>query len=124
MIPIDAILDALRRAPGVVSFTVGGKAMEPVAVEVSEKQFQQAVIDLARRNGWLVYHTRDSRKSESGFPDLVLLRAVTLIVAELKVGDNKPTAAQATWLEAFRAAGVDARLWYPESWSEIVAALQ
>lgn len=43
----------------------------------SEKDWQAWVEDAARMNGWLPYHTRDSRKSAEGFPDLVLLRAET-----------------------------------------------
>lgn len=41
---------------------------------VRERDFQAAVMELARLLGWRVYHTWDSRKSEPGFPDLVLVR--------------------------------------------------
>ena len=39
----------------------------------TEDQWQSAVIEYARLMGWLVYHTHDSRHSEKGFPDLVLV---------------------------------------------------
>ena len=98
-------------------------AMLPPAI--SEKDFQADVEKFARKNGWMVYHTRDSRKSAAGFPDLVLIRGPRLIVAELKVGDNKPTAAQLDWLEAFRGARVEeVFVWRPEDWPVIVGTLR
>ena len=48
------------------------------AQSMSEAQFQSHVVALAHRLGWLVYHTRDSRRSEPGFPDLVMVRGRTL----------------------------------------------
>ncbi len=45
-----------------------------LANNISEKAFQNKVIDLARLNGWpLIYHTYDSRFSEEGFLDLVFV---------------------------------------------------
>jgi len=94
------------------------------AATISEEEFQAAVEDLARRNGWLVYHTRDSRKSKEGFPDVVALRAGRQVVAELKVGDNRPTAAQETWLEAWRLVpGAEVFVWRPTDWTTIEATL-
>jgi hypothetical protein len=40
----------------------------PVSEKLSEKQFIRQVIDLARLQGFLVYHTFDSRRSAVGFP--------------------------------------------------------
>lgn len=99
-------------------------APAPVVERISEKAFQAAVIALAKRNGFLVYHTFNSKKSEAGFPDLVLIRAGSLIIAELKVGDNKPTVPQSTWLEAFRECGVPAFVWYPKDLETIVTMLE
>ncbi len=47
----------------------------PVSEKLYEKPFQAQVVELARLSGWLTYHTHDSRRSQSGFPDLVLVRA-------------------------------------------------
>ena len=80
-----------------------GYAVEHSAIEsyptvtvgkVSEKEFMAEVIAFAKRHGWLVYHTHDSRKSEKGFPDLILLKDLRLVVAELKVGTNQTTPEQ------------------------------
>jgi hypothetical protein len=91
-------------------------------LDLSEKQFQAEVLALARRHGWKCYHAHDSRKSAAGFPDLVLVRD-RVIVAELKVGDNRLSADQVVWLEAFAAAGVEVHEWYPRDWPAIAATL-
>ena len=44
---------------------------------MTEAQFQEAVVQLARLTGWLVYHTFDSRRSQAGYPDLTLLKGRT-----------------------------------------------
>ena len=46
------------------------------------------VVDLARTLGWRVYHTYDSRRSQPGFPDLVLVRERILFL-ELKSETGK-----------------------------------
>ena len=46
----------------------------------------------------MVYHTYDSRKSEPGFPDLVLVRRGRIIFAELKRRGGQLTGAQGRWL--------------------------
>ena len=50
----------------------------------SEEDFAETVIELFRLNNWIVYHTRDSRRSEPGFPDLVMARPPVLLFAEIK----------------------------------------
>jgi hypothetical protein len=100
-----------------------------------EKDFQRAVIDLARLTGWRVHHTRPALtrrgrwltpiQGDAGFPDLVLVRAGRVIFAELKRVGGKPTPAQRAWLEALQAcAGVEVYLWTPNDWDAIIDALQ
>lgn len=69
---------------------------------MTEKELQQAVLDLARSKGWKAYHTFDSRRSEPGFPDAILIRGERLIAVEFKSEKGKLTEAQTDWLEAFR----------------------
>lgn len=69
---------------------------------MTEEQLQAAIIDAARALGWLVYHTRDSRRSAAGFPDLVLVdrgraSAPRLIFAELKSETGKLSDDQLAW---------------------------
>lgn len=96
----------------------------PIAERISEKEFMQAVIDLAKRNGWLIFHPHDSRKSEAGYPDLHLVRGKVSMFRELKVGRNGLTGDQLVWLDALKEAGVDAGVWRPEEWPQIVETLE
>ena len=103
----------------------------------NERAFTDAVIDLAKMNGWRVMHMRGNTarliQGHAGFPDLVLVRPPHLIFAELKVGRNVPTPEQQEWLDALTdcevepygmpgpSAGVYA--WRPEQWDAIVKVL-
>ena len=102
---------------------------------ISEKQFQANVIALARLNHWAVYHAYDSRRSEPGFPDLVLIRDGKLLFAELKTERGRVSAAQKHWLEElltvtratwrYGAADgvVSVYVWRPSQWAQIEAVL-
>lgn len=72
------------------------------APAMTEKELQQSVLDLARARGWRCYHTFDSRRSEPGFPDAVLIRGERLLAIEFKSEKGKLTPEQQAWLEAFR----------------------
>lgn len=96
---------------------------QPPCERISEKEFMAAVIALAKRNGWKVYHTYDSRKSEAGFPDLTLVRGDRLIFAELKTESGTASAAQLNWHDALRAAGCNVYLLRPSDWPEIEKVL-
>jgi len=98
---------------------------------VSEKAFQQTVIDYAHLLGYLVYHTYDSRRSAFGFPDLVILgrrehgKPSRCIFAELKSEKGKTSPAQEAWLMELRACpGVECYVWRPRDWQEIVRVLE
>ena len=85
---------------------------------MTEAQLQAAVIALAKALGYMVYHTHDSRKSEPGFPDLVLACGWRhrKLVRELKVGDNEPTEDQEMWLFVLQECGDDTGVWTDEDW--------
>lgn len=93
---------------------------------LTEAAFQRQIITLARMLGWQEFHTHDSRRSAEGFPDLVLChpRLKLVVVAELKVGANQPTAAQVRWLQMLAACGIPAYRWRPEDWAEIERVLR
>jgi hypothetical protein len=95
-----------------------------VSEYITEKNFQQTLIEVAQAYGWVVYHTWNSRHSAKGFPDLVLLRAGRQIVAELKRVNTKPTVDQLQWLEAFKEAGSETYVWRPSDWDEIHTVLR
>lgn len=92
--------------------------------QLTEKQFQARVVGLAVANGWSVYHTHDSRRSQAGYPDLTLWRGKRLVFAELKKDHkSKPSAAQSATLAALANTGNEVYLWRPADWAQIVTVL-
>lgn len=90
----------------------------------TEAQFQAAVIEYASLRGWMHFHAYDSRRSEPGFPDLVLARGGSLIFAELKTATGRVSAAQRAWLNRLsNVIGVYACLWRPSDWPTIEQVL-
>ena len=89
---------------------------------MKEKEWQAQVVSLARRLGWMTYHTYDSRRSEPGWPDLVLLRE-RMVIAELKTQKGRVSEAQQKWLDALREAGVETYLWRPSDMGQVAATL-
>ncbi len=86
----------------------------------SEAEFMASVVEYLELHGFLVWHDNYSRRNISGLPDLLCLRGHMLLVIETKVGKNKPTPEQITWLEAFqRVHGIYALVLYPENWGEL-----
>ncbi len=84
---------------------------------MSEDELQAQVEQFARGMGWLVYHTRDSRRSERGFPDLVLVHphAGATLFVELKRDGEHPTPDQWRWLRALALRGA-VFVWRPLNW--------
>ncbi len=74
-----------------------------VAGAMRERHLQAHIEAAARMLGWRLYHTRDSRGSAAGFPDLVLVRRGRLIFAELKAQRGKIDEAQRDWYRELRA---------------------
>jgi hypothetical protein len=95
----------------------------PPDPDVGEEAFLQLVFDLARALGWLAYHTRDSRRSAAGFPDLVLVRE-RLVFAELKVRRGEVSGAQRGWLNRLARCGQETYLWRPAQWALILEVLR
>lgn len=90
---------------------------------VSEKQFMQQVIRLARLQHWIVYHVYDARRSTEGFPDGWFVREGVLLVREFKTETGRVTPAQQWWLTALAVCGIDAKVWKPSDWPEIQEVL-
>ena len=85
-------------------------------VAMAEADLQAAVQDLAVWRGWRSYHTFDSRRSNAGFPDLVLWRDHRLIFAELKGTKGKLRPEQAAVLEALEQTAAEVFVWGPPEW--------
>jgi len=96
-----------------------------VTTTVTEKQLQSDIIRIAKRCGWKVYHTHDSRRSEYGYPDLTMVRRDRLIFAELKRELGKPTPEQSEWLEDLSMVlGAEVYIWRPQEMNEIEGVLK
>ena len=98
---------------------------------MTEKQFMAQIIQVARMNGFLVYHTFDSRRSAAGFPDLVLVKPRVavgpvkgrIIFAEVKKEKGKLTKAQEDWWRALAIAKAEYYIWRPSGWNQILKTL-
>lgn len=104
---------------------------------ISEREFKNSIVALARDLGWLVHHDLPSQRANgswatatqgnSGFPDLVLVHSGNMVTgskpmvvfAELKTQRGKTTASQEQWLTALRACGQMAFVWRPAQMQEI-----
>lgn len=84
--------------------------------QISEEQFQQQVIQLAQYHQYeITYHNPDSRRSQAGFPDLVLVSSSRrrALFRELKTEDGRVRPKQTAVLLAMVSAGLDADVWRP-----------
>lgn len=101
-----------------------------------EAAFESKILATAKAFGWLRHGERAAYvksgdrintpiKGDKGWPDLVLVHPVAHIAVfrELKVPPGKTTPEQDAWLAALRAAGLDAAVWTPADWPEIVRVL-
>lgn len=90
----------------------------------TEAAFQSWVRTTAKRCGWVAYHTHDSRRSDKGFPDLVLVRGTTMLAVELKTAEGKVSAEQIEWLRRLgRVTSVRVAVWRPADREGILDAL-
>ncbi|RJQ04854.1 MAG: hypothetical protein C4551_10265 [Bacillota bacterium] len=114
---------------------------------ISEAAFQMQVEELLDLTGWLHHHAHDSRRSDSGLPDLIAVRPPRALFLELKTqrgrlrkghqpGDivRRPDGTrrvvrrfepgQVEWIEALRACpGVETWVFRPSDWPRIVEIL-
>ena len=91
--------------------------------EVPEEELLKFVRWTAREQGWLVYHTHDSRGSEPGFPDVVATNGEQLLFSELKSNRGKLTMEQQQWLNLLRRIpSIDVHLWRPQHMADVIPA--
>jgi VRR-NUC domain len=87
---------------------------------ISEDQLLSAVIECARWNRWLVHHIRNSRwgvtQGDVGFPDLVLVKAPSILYVELKREKEQLRQGQVLWSTALTASGAEYYVWRPSDW--------
>lgn len=82
------------------------------------------LLDAAKLGGWSAYHTYDSRRSQAGFPDLILIRGEELLALELKSDTGRVSFVQRGWLRSFQAVKtVDAFVVRPDTADEVMSRL-
>jgi hypothetical protein len=82
--------------------------------QLTERELQAAVLDLARLYAWTPYHAWLSKHSQPGWPDVALCRPPRLILAELKRQDGKLTQHQQRWIALLeQCPGVETFVWRP-----------
>jgi hypothetical protein len=102
----------------------------------SEDMLLAFVRRTAKMCGWLVYHTRFSIKSDTGFPDIVLTNGDEVVFAELKRQGRWPTegrlakgvhprwiTGQDEWLCALARTGNQSYIWWPSDCHDIATIL-
>jgi hypothetical protein len=83
---------------------------------MTEAELQTCIEHAARYRGWRSYHTHDSRRSQAGFPDLVLVFGSRILWRELKSQTGRLRPEQQAWLDDLEAAGADTGIWRPIDW--------
>lgn len=100
---------------------------------ITEKAFLAQVVELARLCGWEHFHVFDSRKSDRGWPDLVLWRPPRspeligigkIIFAELKQEGKSTTAIQDRTIRQLRSCGCEVHVWVPSMFDELAEVLR
>lgn len=92
---------------------------------MTEAELQKAVMDLARRYGWITYHVPDSRRvTARGCPDLIMINELQsrAMFAELKTSKGKLRPEQVFWIGVLRAAKVEVHVWRPEDLTAAIPA--
>lgn len=120
-------MNGLRLTEAEYRAHLAGKPNAEDVERKSEREFQREVIKRAGLFGWLVYHTRNSRGSNPGFPDLVLVHRGKrkVIFAELKTEKGKLSKEQQEWIDALMLSSGDVvEVWRPSMMDRIVEVLR
>jgi hypothetical protein len=105
-------------------------AYDQVSGTVTEAAFMDTILQAAELYGWWPYHTHDSRRSNAGFPDLVLIKPPRVLFLEVKSERGRLSRAQAEVLAMLQECGpgdcrymrdgVEAAMVRPSDWEQIV----
>lgn len=94
-----------------------GIVAAPKASAVTEKAFMGAIIAIARKAGFLVYHTYNAKRSPEGFMDLVMAHPTRLelpvFCIECKTATGQVTPAQQAWVDALDGRTTVSAIWRP-----------
>ena len=98
--------------------------------EISEAEFQKAVIQLAKLHGWKVMHTQPAQirpgkwitptTGDQGFVDLVMAHPYRgTIFVELKTDKGVVSNTQWDWINALEDSGEEVHVWRPKDLEKI-----
>lgn len=105
-------------------------------LDITEREFQGQVVELAGICGWQVLHVRRSigtrggkagwqtTTSISGWPDLFMWKPGRVLAVELKREKGRLTEEQADVIRSLIDAGVPCEVWRPSDWDRIKEALR
>jgi hypothetical protein len=92
-----------------VQYFCAGRRDEPMTVtieaphylkDLKEREFQDLITEAAVLNGYLTYHTHDSRRSDPGFPDLVCVKpGRPILFLEVKAEKGRVSPTQQVWCD-------------------------
>ena len=102
--------------------------MPSVSGTMTEGELLAAVLDLARLYRWRSFHARTAGTGRGwrtavqgdgvGFPDLLLVRDMRVLVAELKTASGVLSPEQGIWLAAFVHTEVERYVWRPADFDD------
>lgn len=103
----------------------------PPMGDASERLFQDKVEQIAKMNGWLIFHASPKmvrpgvwRSDGKGFPDLCIAHhSRGLIFAELKSAEGRLSFDQKQWAQCLMNAGVEYYVWRPDQLDLIATRL-
>jgi len=98
-------------------------------LKVSERQLQAAIIEIAKWEGWMVFHAlpvqnqngrwRTATQGHTGFPDLVMAHKTRgILFVELKTTVGRISDNQQAWIDTLKAAGAEIYVWRPRDLQE------
>lgn len=102
--------------------TISSKAF--MVNSMTEAEWQRRITDLCDWHGLKWHHEVDSRKSKSGFPDLVIAGPSGVIFAELKREKGRVSKAQQDWYDRLHRSGAEVYIWRPSHWDEVQVVLR
>jgi hypothetical protein len=113
---------------------VGIALMKP-RENMTEAEFKNVVISIAKRYGWLIHHDLPAQNSrgkwathiqgDAGFPDLLMVHPVSgkILAVELKAEKGKLSPLQKRWLMAFDVSATFNSVWKPSDMEYILYTL-
>ncbi len=100
-------------------------ARQLVDATQSEADYQEQIVQLAELSGCWVYHHHDSRRSNPGFPDLMILRSPDLWLWELKTEKGRVRPEQHMVINALKEVKyIHAAIVRPSDWPMVEAVLK